>query len=260
MQRFNLLKISMLSVALMVATPMSADYVPDTFELPASAPMVFPSQPVLNLSNGGAVEFWVVADWSNNPGYHPVVLSNGNAEAPTYQVSITADRDALIVQSGSFFGQFQFDFSDEQTHHVAILSFDEQLVAMVDGKLIGSVAMSIKPGPAGEFTVGASHGGQTPFIGAISAVRIWDVPLEPEEIAAYALRDVYDTTLPHPNLDNLVAISDFRNGTFSFVETLVVKETDLMSREEIVEVLGEAEVLALEDQFDVDITEEETDD
>jgi hypothetical protein len=60
---------------------------------------------------------------------------------------------------------------------------------------------------------------------------------------------VNDASDPHPNLDNLVGISDFRNGTFSIVDSLVLNESELMTRAEVIETLGEAEVQALDQEF-----------
>ena len=226
-----------------------AEYTPDTIVFPSSAPLVFDSAPILSLPDGGAIEFWVGTDWATNPGYHPVILANGSAESPIYQISITANQDALIVQSGQAFGQFSFNFADGRTHHVALLDYDEQMIAFVDGQLLGSIAMSIQSGPIREFVVGSASGGVAPFIGAVSAIRIWDVPPELEDTAGFALRDVNDTNTPHPNLDNLVGISDFRNRTFSIVDSLVLNESELMTRAEVIETLGETEVRALDLEF-----------
>ncbi len=242
---------SLLITTTFAALPALAEYVPDTVEFPASEPLVFASTPVLDLPTGGAIEFWVVSDWTENPGYHPVVLANVGAGQPSYQVSITAGQDALIVQAGKNYGQFPFDFSDQRTHHVALLIFDTEIIAMIDGKLTGAVAMSIAPGPTDQFYVGSGADGSAPFVGAVSALRIWDVPLEPEEIAAYALSSVTDTAEPHPNIDNLVAISNFHEGELSISERFVLEE-ELMTREETIAILGEEEVLAMELEFNSD--------
>jgi concanavalin A-like lectin/glucanase superfamily protein len=248
----QLIKTLISAVAILLATLAASaneQYTPDTLEFPSSAPLVFASNPVLNLPEGGAIEFWVVTDWTGNPGYHPVMLANGNATTPIYQVSITADQDAMIFQSGREFGLFPFDFSDGRTHHVILLDYEEQIVAFIDGKLVGAVAMSIKPGVGNEFFVGSAAGGKAPFMGAVAAVRIWDVPPAPEDAAEFALRDINDTNDPHPNLDNLVGLSDFRNRTFSVVDSLVLNESELMTRAEVIDTLGEAEVQALDLEF-----------
>ena len=249
MRSFKTIKRTAVILFITATIAAHAEYTPDTIEFPSSAPLAFDSAPILSLPEGGAIEFWVGTDWTDNPGYHPVILANGSAESPIYQISITANQDALLVQTGHDFGQFPFNFSDGRTHHVALLDFAEQMIAFVDGKLLGSVEMSIQPGPVSEFIVGSASGGKAPFIGAVSAIRIWDVPPEPEDTAGYALRDVNDASDPHPNLDNLVGISDFRNGTFSIVDSLVLNESELMTRAEVIETLGEAEVQALDQEF-----------
>ncbi len=249
MQIRNTLHITLAVMLGILLTSAHAEYVPDTIEFPSSPPLVIASQPVLSLAEGGAIEFWVVTDWQDNPGYHPVILANGSADLPTYRISIAANQDALIVQSGQQYGQFSFDFSDGRTHHVALLVFEEQMVAFIDGKLAGAVSLSIQPGPSGPFMVGACADGSAPFIGAVSAVRIWDVPLEPEDIAGFALRDVNNASSSHPNIDNLVALSDFRNSAFSIVDSFVIDESELMTQAEIIEVLGVEEVRAMDLEF-----------
>lgn len=226
-----------------------AEYVPDTIEFPQSAPLVINSQPVIALADGGAIEFWVVADWKANPGYHPVVLAHGSADTPLLEISIAAARDALIVRTGNTFGQFPFDFKDARTHHVAILDFDDHMVAFIDGKLTGAVAMSVKPGQADYLHIGSSEGGSAPFVGAISALRLWNMPLAPEDIANYALKDVRDPAAPHPELEHLVAISEFQNQGFAIVESYVLKASEMMSREEVIATLGEDEVRQMELEF-----------
>ncbi len=227
----------------------NAEYVPDTREFPASSPLVFNEAAALSLSGSGAIEFWVDPEWEGNPGHHPVILANGQRSQPNYQLSISADQTALIVQSGDQFGRFDYDFSTGSSHHVALLGYEERMVAFINGKLIGAVAMSFQTGPAGDFYVGSAADGQAAFVGALSGVRIWDVPVEPENIAAYALRNVNDELAPHPNLAHLVALSDFRNDTFQIADSMVLPESDFMTQNELIEALGEAEMQAIDAQF-----------
>ena len=249
----------MIFTRLLIATTLAstcgtalADYTPDTREFPASAPLELQSQPALALDGGGAIEFWVDAGWTQSTSYHPVILSNGHHTRPNYQLSITSDRAALAVRSGNQYGLFPYDFSTGGSRHVALLAYENRLIAFINGKLIGSVAMTIRRTLPGRFTVGSAADGRAPFIGAISALRIWDVPLSPESIATYALRDVNDADAPHPNLANLLAISDFNNGTVAVVDSFVLAETELMSRDELASALGEAELRRLDRAYDTD--------
>jgi len=220
------------SLSLLASAAVWANYVPDTIELPASRPVSFPAHPALSLSNGGAIECWVAADWTNNPGYHPVILSNGDLDTPIYRLSIAADQQSLIVQAGSAFAQFSFNFADRQTHHIAVLDYDNEMVALIDGKFAGVVQASFEPGSLSDLYIGSTTGGRAPFLGAISAVRIWDIPLEPEEVAYFALRDPFSTQDPHPNLSALVGYSNFRESNFVVVDAVVVNETELLVVEE----------------------------
>jgi hypothetical protein len=49
-------------------------------------------------------------------------------------------------------------------------------------------------------------------MGAIAGLRLWSVPLDPVTIAEFSLRNVEDAELPHPDLQFLAAMSDFRTG------------------------------------------------
>lgn len=227
-------------------------YVPDTREFPGSAPLSFTSNPLLDLSDGGAIEFWVAADWSVSPGYHPTLLNRGVDPAPLYRIAISASREELLLQFGSKHGRVPFDFSDGQTHHVALLDFDDEVMVMIDGWLAGGVAMSIEPGPPAPLIVGANADGSAPFIGAISALRFWHSPMAPETIAAYALKDPTDPSAPHPDLAQLAAYSDFELGELILADHLIVPN---MSDAEVLAALGEAELKALEDE--IGVTEEE---
>ncbi len=216
----------------LIADGFAADqYVPDTIEIPASAPFALSSPPLLGLTTGGTIEFWVVADWTGNPGYHPVVLSNGEGVSPAYRVSIAADRQALLVQCGTRHARFDFDFADGATHHVAILDYDDQLAAFVDGRYSGAAAMSIEAQPLSTLSVGSLDGGVSSFIGAISALRLWDVPLDPEVLVEFALKDPFDAGDLHPDIEELLAYSNFRVGELVLADNVEVSSAMLLEEE-----------------------------
>ncbi|MEM6999616.1 MAG: LamG-like jellyroll fold domain-containing protein [Pseudomonadota bacterium] len=230
----------------------AAGYTPDTREFPASAPLAFPEHPLLELRDGGAIEFWVAADWRASPGYHPVILAYGPAAAPQYSLAITAQRDALLVQAGEQYGQFAFRFDDGRTHHVALLDFDDEIMVLIDGQFVGGVSMSFAGGEPGPLVVGARADGSDAFVGALSALRLWDMPMAPETVPEFALRDPLAVDRPHPNIEHLVAYSDFRSGELVLAEALILEEEMILSDAEILETLGAAEVRSIEQEFSDD--------
>jgi len=230
--RFPAVTAGSMALLLWLAAPLTAaaqatGYVPDTIEFDGTSGVVFTSHPILTLPDGGTLEFWVAANWPENPGYDPVVLANADDSGVSYQVAVSAERDSLLFQSGDKLGRFDFDFSDGAMHHVGIVDFGDETWALIDGRLAGAVAMSFANLAADTLWVGAGNGNARPFTGAVAALRIWDVPLEPEVLADYALRDVTAADADHPEIQYLVGRSEFRSQDFYITESIVVTDADL---------------------------------
>ncbi|MFK7886736.1 MAG: LamG-like jellyroll fold domain-containing protein [Gammaproteobacteria bacterium] len=188
-----------------------AQYSPDIIEFHGDDDLGFPSHDSLTIVDGGTIEFWVGADWQDDPGYDPVVLSNAGPEGALYTVSILGDRQGLGLQSGEFLGDVPFDFSDGQMHHVALADFGEDILVMVDGQVVGELATTLPELPSAGLWIGSADGVNAKFRGAIAGLRIWAVALERKTLVDYAQRDVADANAPHPDLELLVAISDFND-------------------------------------------------
>lgn len=199
-------------------------YVPDTMQFDTSNALRFVSNPLLGLADGGTIEFWVSAGWADAPGYAPVILSNHGEFGGVYEISITGNWQALQIQTGDKLGKVDFDFSDRRMHHVAIIDYGEEMAVFIDGKLVGGVTMSFADLPTTDFWIGASSNNQRGFIGAVAALRIWNIALTPEDVAAYALTDVESKDAPHPDLHALIGLSDFKNANFSVPEIIFIDE------------------------------------
>lgn len=208
----------------------AAEYVPDTIVLDGTNTLRFASDPLLSLVNGGALEFWVAPDWTEDPGYGPVLLSN-HAQQPVWEISLTGARDALGIQAADQYVTFDYDFTDGAMHHVAIVDTIDQLVVMIDGSVLGAAAMSFADDAGQDLWVGASNGNARPFRGALAAVRVWEGAQPLESLTEYALRDPYDPQAPHPSLDALLAQSDFGNGAFALVPVIEIDPNVLAAEE-----------------------------
>ena len=91
----------------------------------------------LVLADGGTIEFWVVPDWTSDPGYDPVIICNAGPEGASYLVAMLRDRDGIAIAAGEEEDVVTFDFSDGQLHHVAVVQYDDGTAVFVDGEVAG---------------------------------------------------------------------------------------------------------------------------
>lgn len=196
------------------ASSVAQDYIPDVIEFQGANSLVFPPNEMLTIVGGGTIEFWVSPDWLENPGYDPVILSNTGEKGPSYAVAIQADKKGIIFYSGEKALRAPFDFSDGKMHFVAITDLGDRVTILVDSALIADVEMSFSQLPSSVFSIGSFNGNDFSFIGAVAALRIWDAALDPDDLIIFAMKDIHDETDPHPDLDTLVGLSDFRNYGF----------------------------------------------
>lgn len=227
MRIFSLALVLLLCAALGPPVARAAGYTPDVIEFDGSGGIAFATQPILTLPAGGTLEFWVAADWKDDPGYDPILFANAGPTDVAWQVAISADRKSLLVRSGAQEGRFAADFRDGQTHHVGIIAFGDETYVLVDGNLVAAIAMTLHEVPTDALWVGAGHGNTRPFSGALAALRVWDVALEPEELVAYSLKDVTAADAAHPDIDSLVGHSRFGERDFYITEAIVVSDADL---------------------------------
>lgn len=196
-------------VLLLVSTSALAEYSPDVLELDGKSGLMFPAFEEVYLGSGGTVEFWVAPDWTKDPGYDPVVLSNAGVEGASYLVAVLRDRDGIGVVSGESEHMVGFDFSDNSLHHVAIVYLEGQLVVYIDGRLQSTSEFNLLDLPATGLWIGTADGSMAPFVGAIAELRIWGTPVAQKSLVEFAGQDVRDGTSGHPDFSTLRAVSDF---------------------------------------------------
>lgn len=186
----------------------------DVVELYGEAGLAFPSAAGLNLKRGGTVELWLGADWTDTLSYDPVIVSYAGPEGVLYQVSVSRSRDGLIIQAGDLVADVGADLSGDVMHHVAVLDYGDLLVFMVDGRYAGASDMHFADFPATGLNIGNDASGNAPFVGAIASLRIWDEPLDPDEVIRFAHIPSASLHRLHPSAGFLVGYSDFTTGGF----------------------------------------------
>lgn len=191
-------------------------YTPDILELNGNDGLEFFPEDSYNISGYGTVEFWVIPDWQEDPGYDPVILSNAGEQGPSFLVALLRDRDGLGVVTGDREEIVAFDFTDDKMHHVAINDYGEALLIYIDNTLVGRFDAGFEQIPSSGLWVGTADGTVSPFVGAIAALRFWGVPVEPDDLKKYARKDIFAGN-GHPDLNYLTAVSDFANGDITVV-------------------------------------------
>lgn len=197
-------------------------YRPDILTFDGEQSYVFKSDNRLSIWDGGTIEFWVASDWSELPVYNPVILSNSGTEGILYEIAIRADKKGLTIQSGGFVGEIEFDFDDSEMHHVGLVNFGDLVIAMIDGKLVGSTALKFEDLPSSELHLGASRNGAAPFHGAIAGLRIWDKTLEAETLVEFSWADSTSDSSTHPDLNFLAGHSDFSAKDFYIIDRPII--------------------------------------
>lgn len=199
-------------ILLFISSTALAEFAPDVLELDGNRALVFAPVEEMYLGNGGTIEFWVAPDWSEDPGYDPVVVSNAGVEGASYLVAVLRDRDGLGIVSGDTEHMVGFDFFDNDLHHVALVYLEGQLAVYIDGRLQSTTEFNILDLPASGLWVGTADGSTAPFVGAIAALRIWGTPVAQDNLVEFAAKDVRDGTSGHPDSNALRAVSDFTEG------------------------------------------------
>lgn len=191
-------------------------YTPDILELDGGDGLEFFPEESYNISGYGTVEFWVIPDWQEDPGFDPVILSNAGEQGPSYLVALLRGRDGLGLVTGNREEIVAFDFTDGKMHHVAINDYGDALLVYIDHILVGRFDAGFQQLPSSGLWVGTADGTLSPFVGAVAALRFWGVPVEPDDLKKYARKDIFGGN-GHPDLDYLTAVSDFANGDITVI-------------------------------------------
>ncbi len=192
-------------------------YAPDIREFSENSTLEFAGHPAFSLGNQSTLELWVAADWTQDPGYDPVVVLHAHGEQLLYALSVLGDRSGLSLQSGEQVDELPVSLTDGRLHHVALVSLANGVVLMVDGSVIGQFNVQL-PGTTGTtLRLGGASDSEAPFSGALGGLRVWRIAVQRESLVLYALAHVFDDDQPHPDLEELAAYSDLHNTTIELM-------------------------------------------
>ncbi len=210
--------LGLMTAALLLAASgvYAQNYAPDTYVFDGTNALAFEPAQQLDLSAGGTIEFWVSPDWTGDPGYDPVILSNAGPRGPSYLIAMLRDRDGLAFASGDDEEDVAFDFTDGKMHFVAVSQLPDGIVIFIDGKIAGTSQIRAMPLPSAGVWVGSIDGTANQFRGAVAGLRFWNTAIDQKTLLQFALLDVFDAN--HPDLKNLTAMSDFANSELLLVE------------------------------------------
>jgi len=205
------------SVSVAIRDAHSAEvYTPDSIQFRGGDSLRFDPEPRFSVVAGGTIEFWVSPDWKAKLDFDPVIVSSAGAQGVSFAIAILRDRDGLVFATDKDEYPVAFNFADGKLHHVAVSQFDDGIVIMVDGKIVGSSPLKARKLPVSGFWVGSIDGTSNPFLGVVAGLRIWREPISREALVRFALLDVIAND--HPDLDALSAISDFSRKELLLVE------------------------------------------
>ncbi|MEE4299531.1 MAG: LamG-like jellyroll fold domain-containing protein [Pseudomonadales bacterium] len=208
-----------LAAGLLASALASAEaYSPDLIELDGARSLLFEGGPAVSLAGGGTLECWLAPDWTADPGYDPVLLSNLGPEGYAWAIALLRDRDGLAIVAGEEEDVVAFDFTDGQLHHVAVSQLEDGLVVIIDGRVAGTSALMLGEAADSVLVVGSLDGGANPFTGAIAGLRIWHEVVPREALARFAFEDV--VAGEHPMLEALSVVSDFTAEQLRYVDTV----------------------------------------
>jgi len=206
-------------LALCLAAPAAAaPYRPDIALFDGTNGMAYPADYSLNLSAGGTIEFYVAPKWTTAPAYDPVILSNAGEKGASYMVVLLRDRDGIGIRAGDQTALAPFDFTDGKLHHVALICYADKTTVLVDGVVVAQPAIAFADLPSSGFFIGSADGDTAPMVGAIGGVRIWNIPVSPDDLRTYAMQDLVDDQgAAHPDIQSLVGISQFQTRSFALL-------------------------------------------
>ncbi len=127
------------------------------------------------------VDLWVSPEWKFLNGHDPTLFDIGSGGQTAISLHMLDNRAGLAVWTGipGLFLSVPHDFSENRPYHVALLVEAGKMTLMVDGFTL-EPTLPLLPGPAAPLVIRVGNDAEnvSPFIGRISAVRIWhEVPL-----------------------------------------------------------------------------------
>ncbi len=182
-----------------------------------------PGHVSLELVESGTLEFFVAAKWKGKAQHDPVLFSALTPKGPRYAIAITGDKQAIGLARDEDWDMAEFDFSDGKMHHVAFVVMNGVTDVYIDGKHEDTLLTGFGETEVTSFHLGSLNGKIAPFKGALAGLRIWDTPLDPDDLNRFKYVHIFSRRgMKHPDFDALVAVGDFLDQ----VPTLTLLHTD----------------------------------
>lgn len=196
---------------------------PDTAVFDGTNSVSLPGHFALDVVASGTIEFFVAAKWRGKAPHDPVIFSALTPKGPRYAVAITGDKQAIGLAREEDWDMTEFDFSDGKMHHVAFVVMNGVTDVYIDYEHEDTLLTGFGSEDVTSFHLGSLNGAVAPFKGALANLRIWDTPLDPDDMKRFARLDIFSPKgLTHPDIDALVAVGQFAKKP----PTLILVEAD----------------------------------
>ncbi len=242
-----------------MGTAQADNPLPDIAEFDGSNGVSLPGHLSLDIIDSGTIEFHVAATWKGVASHDPVILSALTPVGPRYAVAISGDKQAIGLARNEDWDMTEFDFSDGRFHHVAFVVINGITDVYIDGEHEDSLLTGFGDQEVSSFHLASLNGEVAPFQGKLAGLRIWDAPLDPEDLTRFSKINIFSPEgLKHPDIEALIAVGDFsgKAATMTLMytdgEIFQFREPDA-SAEDVAEMLPMSEAdLAAAAAFDAE--------
>jgi|GEM_PF-1238198 len=213
------------ALAIPIHTPAHASGSPDLgfadFEANPETLLNYPAHYSLELDGLATIEFLVRPEWIEVPDFDPVILSALGSTGARYGILMTREQDGIGLFSGNDWDYIPFDFTDGKSHHVAFIMQGDLTDVYVDGEFQGGLDQGVAEDVGvTTFHIGSLDGANNLFKGQLGVLRIWDTAVDPDDLEVFQTKSILNTSeTTHPDLELLVAYSEFADGARKFVLT-----------------------------------------
>ena len=133
----------------------------------------YAGHPAFQFSTPATVEFWIAPSWLETAEFDPCVVSSLSENSVNFAICIGADRNSIGLYAGEKYASLPFDLSDDNLHHVAVISMTPEFTeVVVDGESQGLLELGFLNQGSSSFHLGSLDGEQSPFMGLIGRLPV----------------------------------------------------------------------------------------
>jgi hypothetical protein len=138
--------------------------------------------PPMVLEDGVTVETWLSANWKGVATTAPCFISLSDDKGVLFSAGISADRRAIIVQSGSDVIAYPVAMNPAVINFVAIEGVGDYWQIIFNGEISGLIPFTPPSGTATRLDLGACNGQGAGFPGWLAETRVWNFALDVPDI------------------------------------------------------------------------------